>query len=237
MSVIRWWVDASFATHLSCRIHTGATLSFGKGSVFSMSSKQKLNTRSSTEAELVGVNDVMSIVLWTWLFLEAQGFEVSDNILFQDNESTIKLAKNGRLSSGKQTRHIEVRYYFITDQIQRDRLKVSYCPIRDILADFFSKPLQGSLFRKSRNAILNVSELNEVRSDPLEKECVGPSMKDDVCVGTWVAADGGIPQDRTGLSTQDDKADPDNQGHGHKMAVTYADLVQGRAKAHTSRKI
>ena len=58
-----------------------------------MSSKQKLNTRSSTEAELVGVNDVMSIVLWTRLFLEAQGFEVSDNILFQDNESTIKLAK------------------------------------------------------------------------------------------------------------------------------------------------
>ena len=146
MSIIRWWVDASFATHPSCQSHTGATLSFGKGSVFSMSSKQKLNTQSLTEAELVGVNDVMSIVLWTWLFLEAQGFEVSDNILFQDNESTIKLAKNVCLSSGKQTCHIEVRYYFITDQIQQDRLKVSYCPTGDMVAEFFSKPLQGTLF-------------------------------------------------------------------------------------------
>ena len=145
--------------------------------------------------ELVGVNDVMSIVLWTRLFLDAQGFEVSNNILFQDNESTIKLAKNARMSSGKQTRHIEVRYYFVTDQIQRDRLKVSYCPTGDMLADFFSKPLQGSLFRKFRNAILNVSELDEVRSDTVEQECVGPSMKDAVRLGTWVAADGGIPQD------------------------------------------
>ena len=56
-------------------------------------------------------------------------------------------------------------------------------------------------------------------------------------VGTWVAADGGIPQDRTGLNIHDDKADPDNQGPGHKMAVPYADVVQGRTKAHTSRKI
>ena len=44
MTMIQWWVDASFATHPNCRSHTGATLSFGKGSVYSMSSKQKLNT-------------------------------------------------------------------------------------------------------------------------------------------------------------------------------------------------
>ena len=71
----------------------------------------------------------------------------------------------------------------------------------------------------------------------MEQECVGPSVKDAVRVGTWVAADGGIPQDRIGLNNQDDKADPANQGHDHKMAVTYADVVQGRAKAHISRKI
>ena len=96
MNVIQWWVDASFATHPNCRSHTGATLSFGKGSVYSMSSKQKLNTRSSTEDELVGINDVLSMILWTRLFLEAQGYQVTDNVLHQDNESTIKLAKNGR---------------------------------------------------------------------------------------------------------------------------------------------
>ena len=79
MTVIQWWVDASFATHPNCRSHTGATLSFGRGSVYSMSSKQKLNTRSSTEVELVGINDVLSMILWTRLFLEAQGYHVTDN--------------------------------------------------------------------------------------------------------------------------------------------------------------
>ncbi|KAG7345085.1 reverse transcriptase RNA-dependent DNA polymerase [Nitzschia inconspicua] len=52
---IRWWVDASYAVHPDMRSHTGATMTLGKGSVYSMSTRQKLNTRSSTEAELVGV--------------------------------------------------------------------------------------------------------------------------------------------------------------------------------------
>ena len=163
MTVIQWWVDASFATHPNCRSHTGATLSFGKGSAYSMSSKQKLNTRSSTEAELVSINDVLSMILWTRLFLEAQGYHMTDNVLHQDNESTIKLARNGRRSSSKQTQHIEVQYYFITDHIDRDRVQVSYCPTGDMLADYFSKPLQGSLFRKFRNLILNISSMDELK--------------------------------------------------------------------------
>ena len=67
----------------------------GRGSIFSFSTKQKINTRSSTEAELVGVNDTMGLVLWTHLFLEAQGYEIDDNIVYQDNESTMLLAING----------------------------------------------------------------------------------------------------------------------------------------------
>ena len=178
MNVIQWWVDASFATHPNCRSHTGATLSFGKGSVYSMSSKQKLNTRSSTKAELVGINDVLSMILWTQLFLEAQGYKATNNILHQDNESTIKLARNGRRSSSKQTRHIEVRYYFITDHIDWDRVRVSYCPTGDMLADYFSKPLQASLFRKFRNLILNISPKDELKVWPGEQECVGTNSED-----------------------------------------------------------
>ena len=62
---ICWWVDASFGVHPNLRSHTKAMLSFGKGSPFALSCKQKLNTRSSTEAELVGLNDAMSLILWT----------------------------------------------------------------------------------------------------------------------------------------------------------------------------
>ena len=196
MMVIQWWVDASFATHPNCHSHTGATLSFGKGSVYSMSSKQKLNTRSSTEAKLVGINDVMSMILWTRLFLEAQGYHVTDNVLHQDNESTIKLAKNGRRSSSKQTRHIEVRYYFLTDHIARDRLRVSYCPTGDMLADYFSKPLQGSLFRKFRNLILNVTPKDELSAGHGEQECVGTTNSEDANTITTqaVAVAGEFPE-------------------------------------------
>ena len=66
---------------------------------------------------------------------------------------------------------------------------------------------------------------------------VGSSMKDAVRLGTWVATDGGLPQDRIGLNSRDYKSDTADQGHNHKMAVTYADVVRGRAKAHSSRKI
>ena len=180
MMVIQWWADASFATYPNCRSHTGATLSFGKGSVYSLSSTQKLNTRSSTEAELVGINDVMSMILWTRLFLEAQGYHVVDNILHQDNESTIKLAKNGRCSSSKQTRHIEVRYYFITDHIARDRMRVSYCPTGDMVADYFSKPLQGLLFRKFRNLLLNVTPKDKLNAGHGEQVCVGPTNSEGI---------------------------------------------------------
>jgi len=81
--------------------HTGATLTLGRGAANSDFTKQKLNTRSSTKAEFVGVDDEMSQVVWTRHFLEAQGYHVKDNIVYQDNQSARKLAKNGKRSSGK----------------------------------------------------------------------------------------------------------------------------------------
>jgi hypothetical protein len=83
---------------------------------------------------------------WTHNFLEVQGFEVHDNVVFQDNQSTILLAKNGRASSGCRTRHINIWYFFVSDHIAREELRVKYCPMGDMMADFFTKPLQGSLF-------------------------------------------------------------------------------------------
>ena len=70
--------------------HAGGMLSLGKGAVYAASTKQKLNTKSSTEAELVGVDDIMPQILWTRMCLEAQGFNVTDNIIYQDNKSALK---------------------------------------------------------------------------------------------------------------------------------------------------
>ena len=75
-NVIKWYVDASFAVHQDFKSHTGAVMTMGTGPVQSMSKKQWLNTRSSTEAELFVAYDAISMMLWSKLFLEAQGYQV-----------------------------------------------------------------------------------------------------------------------------------------------------------------
>jgi hypothetical protein len=151
---IRWWVDVSYAVHPDMKSHTGGALSLGSGVIYGTSKKQKLNTKSSTESELVGTDDVMAQILWTLYFLEAQGYKIRDNALYQDNKSSILLETNGRGSSGKRTRHIAVRYFFIADRVKSREIRIEYCPTAMMLADYFTKPLQGALFRKFRDMIM-----------------------------------------------------------------------------------
>ena len=157
LTVIKWWVDASYAVHDNMRSHTGATMTFGGGAIYSKSSKQKLNTKSSTEAELVAASDMSGQILWTKYFLEAQGYQVKRNILYQDNKSAILLEKNGALSSSQRTRHINVRYFFIKDKIDQGDIEIVYCPTGNMLADYFTKPLQGSQFELFCKRILGLA--------------------------------------------------------------------------------
>ena len=136
--------------------HTGATLSFGAGSVVSKSTKQKINTTSSTEAELVGTFECMIEILWTNYFLQAQGYNWTNTILFQDNMSTILLQKNGKKSSSKRTKHIDMRYFFIKDRWDNGEFKIKHCPTDEMLADMFTKPLQGMKFKVLRNKVLGM---------------------------------------------------------------------------------
>jgi hypothetical protein len=158
LQILKWWVDASFGVHSDMRSHTGGTMSMGKGSVYSTSTRQKLNTKSSTEAELVGVDDVMPMILWTRQFMEGQGYQIKDNVVYQDNQSAMLLEKNGQQSSTKRTRHLDIRFFFVTDRIKAKQLTVEYCPTGDMWADVFTKPLQGAAFRKFRKLILNLED-------------------------------------------------------------------------------
>ena len=144
---ILWWVDAAFVVHNDMRSHTGGVLLLGKGAIYASLKKQKLNTKSSTEAELVAINNMMPQILWARYFLSTQGFDIRDNVVFQDNQSTMKLAKNGRASSGKHTRHINIRYFFVTNKIRTNEVRIDYCPTEFLVADFYTKPFQGTLFR------------------------------------------------------------------------------------------
>jgi len=160
ISSIKWWVDASYAIHPDMRSHTGGVLIIGKGALYTTSTRQKLTTRSSTEGELVGIHDVLPQVIWTRYFLQEQGIPITDNIIFQDNKSAILLENNGKRSSGKRTKHINVRYFFIKDRIDHGEISVEYCPTDEMIADFFTKPLQGKPFYTFRDIILNCGTEN-----------------------------------------------------------------------------
>ena len=158
MGIVQWWADAAFAVHKDMKSHTGGVMTLGKGAVQSISQKQKLNTKSSTEAELVGADDVMIHLMWMKYFLDAQGYGAKQTILYQDNTSAMLLEKNGRESSGKRTRHINIRYFYIKDRIEKGDIEIKHCPTDEMVADYMSKPLQGKTFRKFFRFIMNIKQ-------------------------------------------------------------------------------
>ena len=151
---IEAYVDAAYAAHPDGKGVTGVVIKVGGATVYCQSSKQKLVVRSSTEAELVAIDDAMGQILWTRNVLEAQGYSQDQQpaILYQDNQSTMWMANNGR-SNKKRTKHINQRYYFITDQVTRGTVKIVYKSTKDMIADLLTKPIQGSRFEKLKEAI------------------------------------------------------------------------------------
>jgi hypothetical protein len=110
---IHWYVDVSHQKHDDCKGHTGSLLTFGKGATTSSSTKQKIPSKSSSESEIIALRDKSSDILWKRQFFEAQGYNISTNVVFQDKTSTLSLAKNGYISSSKRTKHIKAIYFFI----------------------------------------------------------------------------------------------------------------------------
>jgi hypothetical protein len=148
------FVDASFAVHSDFKSRTGGVLSLGKGAIWVHSSKQKLVSKSSTEAELIGLSDTVSQVIWTRDFLISQGYNLGPAKVFQDNLSTMALALKGA-SSAQRTRHIGIRFFFVKDRVDSGEICLEYLPTEDMIADIMTKPLQGDLFRKLRRRLLN----------------------------------------------------------------------------------
>ena len=82
------YIDAAYGVHTtSGRSHTGCTITLGRGPVHIKSSKQKTVTKSSTEAELMGLSDMAGQAIHLRNFVIAQGYTLGPAILYQDNMS------------------------------------------------------------------------------------------------------------------------------------------------------
>jgi hypothetical protein len=131
-------------------------MTMGKGAVTSISRKQGLNTWSSTEAEVIAADELVGLMLWTRQFLEAQGYTIDDNILFQDHQSAILLESNGWKSAGKRSRHLNIHLFFVTDQKEKGWMSIKFCPTERMTGDYMTKPLHGAKFTDFRQEIMNL---------------------------------------------------------------------------------
>ena len=155
LHILKWWADGAYAVHDDMWSHTGGVLSLGKGTAYGTSIKQKLNSKSSTEAEVVAVNDVLAQILWTNYFLQDQVYDVWETIVHQDNLSAIQLEQNGKASSGKRTQHMDIRFFYIKDKVWSGDVRLKHCPTEHMVGDFFTKPLQGKQFHTFSKQIMN----------------------------------------------------------------------------------
>ncbi len=170
LAMLKWYVDGSHNVHWDCKRLGGAVFLLGRGATSSYSRKLKLNTRSSTETELVTADMFMPEMLWSLHFMQAQGYEVECMGLYQDNISTQLLIKNGKMSSRKKTKHIKAKFFFIKDRVDSGEITMLDCPAEGMWADVMTKPLQGTAFQVMRAELMNC-EINY--EDPPENEDLG----------------------------------------------------------------
>ena len=148
------YIDASHAVHDNHRSHSGTIITLGKGPIYQKSSSQKINTKSSTESEIVALSDNSSQVIWTRNFLLSQGYKVEPAIIYQDNTSTMSLVKNCK-SNSERTKHISTRFYFIKDRVDNFEIKIEHMRTTEMIADILTKPITGALFLKLRELLMN----------------------------------------------------------------------------------
>ena len=72
------------------------------------------------------------------------------------------MLKNGRNSCTGNSRHIDIRYFFVKDRVDKGEVKVEYCPTLQTLADFFTKTLQDALYNKFRDVIMGYKPITSL---------------------------------------------------------------------------
>jgi hypothetical protein len=151
---IKCYIDTSHGIHHDMRGHVGCIIKIGKSSIITRSTKMKLNTKSTAETELIGMSEESIQALWIRNFLIDNNYKINKIIIYQDNLSTITLIEKGKPCS-RNTKHINMRYFFIKDYINQNIISVKYLNTDSMIADVLTKPLSGIKFNKFTDAILN----------------------------------------------------------------------------------
>ena len=108
----------------------------------------------------------------------AQGYEIKDNVSYEDNQSAIFMEMNSRNSCTGNSRHINIRYFWVKDRVANKEVRIEYLPTHLMLADFFTKPLQGETFRIVRAYIMGWIPMSALLIQKEEKNT--DNIKEDI---------------------------------------------------------
>jgi hypothetical protein len=164
--MVTGYIDAAFAVHPDMKGHAGCVIMLGTAPVYVKASAGKINTKSSTEEELCGVYEYSNMVIWLRNFLSELGYGKAVARIKQDNMSTMDLIYEGR-AKALSTKHIDRRYFYVKDLIDRNECRVVYCRTDMMLADIMTKPLSGFYFERFRNKLMNAGNVKLI---PLPKK-------------------------------------------------------------------
>jgi hypothetical protein len=176
------FVDASYGVHVDGRSHTGSCVVIGDlGAVHCRSSKQQIVTESSTEAELVGLSDSANQGLFLRNFLTLQGYSMPAVTVYQDNMSCMALQARGR-SGGERTRHIEIRYFWMKDRVDRGEATIVHKGTAELYANVLTKPPQGSQFVYERGCLTGWPVVVEGKSGAQQEKKIAQSKEISIVV-------------------------------------------------------
>ena len=149
------YIDAAYGVHSSSgKSHTGCAIVLGSGPVFVKSTKQKIVSKSSTEAELVALSDSASQAIWIANFINAQGYDVGPVVLHQENMSCMALVKRGSPAS-ERSRHIDIRYFWVKQLVDGKAAVVRHLATELMHAHVMTKAVQGKQFIDERDRLTN----------------------------------------------------------------------------------
>jgi len=146
-------VDASYGSYDDGKGQSAYGFSFGHGMFLVKSKKQKTVGKSSTGSEIIAIDEAACEAVHLMNLLNACGFVCDNCILYEDNQSAIKII-NGGIETMQKTKYMRVRIAHVKEIIEQGSVEIRYCPIEEMVVDILTKPISGKQFKKLRDMML-----------------------------------------------------------------------------------
>ena len=152
--ILTGYSDANYARDIDTRRSTSGFIFMLAGAPVSWQSRAQATVAlSSTEAEYIAFAGAAQEAVWLLQVLREFKFGMISPIIYEDNQSTIKLVENPVFH--KRSKHVDIKYHFVRELVENNTLTIQYVSTSDNIADIFTKPLVFSVFTRLRSAFLS----------------------------------------------------------------------------------